>query len=76
MDESNRRWKQAPYLMRATAYVGMGLKEEAFASLQQVCEQRSKRPSLLVSLKVEPLFDPLRGDARYQDLLRCAHLSR
>jgi TolB-like protein/DNA-binding winged helix-turn-helix (wHTH) protein/lipoprotein NlpI len=53
------------------AYVGAGLKEKAVASLQEACKEHS---SLMVALKVDPLFDPLREDPRYEDLLRCVHL--
>ena len=53
------------------AYVGAGLKEKAFASLQQACQEHA---SFLVGLKVDPLFDPLRNDPRYDGLLRCVHL--
>ena len=59
-------------MARATAEVGMGLHEEAFASLQQACREHS---NLLVSLKVDPIYDPLRGDPRFEELLRCVHLA-
>lgn len=53
------------------AYVGAGLEEQAFAFLQRACREHS---SSLVGLKVDPLFDPLRDDPRYDGLLRCVHL--
>ena len=53
------------------AHVGMGLKEQAFAGLQEACRTHS---SFLVALKVDPFFDPLRDDPRFQDLLRCVGL--
>ena len=56
---------------RIVAYLGLGLKEEAFAALQQACEGRW---NAVTALKVDPIFDPLRDDPRYQDLLRCAGL--
>ncbi len=49
------------------AYVGTGNKDQAFAYLEQAYAQHS---STLTTLKVEPGFDPLRSDPRYQDLLR------
>ncbi|HET6373257.1 MAG TPA: winged helix-turn-helix domain-containing protein [Candidatus Polarisedimenticolia bacterium] len=72
MEESNRHSKVASHWLRATAYLGMGLKEESLACLEQACKEHS---SVLVSLKVEPIFDPLRDDPRFQDLLRCVRLA-
>jgi tetratricopeptide (TPR) repeat protein len=49
------------------AYVAMGKKEEAISVLQAAYRQHS---NLVTSLKVDPAFDPLRGDPRFQELLR------
>jgi len=49
------------------AYRGTANKDQAFAYLEKAYLQHS---STLVTLKVEPGFDPLRSDPRYQDLLR------
>jgi len=56
----------SPYLI-AVVYVGLGVKEQAFAWLEKAYQDRS---AALLWLKVEPLFDPLRSDPRFQDLLR------
>jgi eukaryotic-like serine/threonine-protein kinase len=56
----------SPYLT-ALIYLGLGDKEQAFAWLDKAYQDRS---SLLIWLKVEPLFDTLRADPRFQDLLR------
>jgi len=48
-------------------HLGMGDKEEALADLEK---SYSEHLSVLASLRVEPAFDPLRGDPRFQDLLR------
>lgn len=55
------------------AYVGIGDKDQAFAYLEKAYLRHS---STLTSLKVEPGFDPLRGDPRYQDLLRRVGLAQ
>jgi hypothetical protein len=73
MEESQRRSGQDPLALHATAYLGMGLKDEALASLQQACE---KRAGFLVWLAVDPIYDPLRSDPRFQNLLRCVGLAR
>jgi TolB-like protein/DNA-binding winged helix-turn-helix (wHTH) protein/Flp pilus assembly protein TadD len=49
------------------AYVAMGKKEEAISVLQTAYREHS---NLVTSLKVDPAFDPLRGDPRFQELLR------
>jgi tetratricopeptide (TPR) repeat protein len=72
MEESNRQWKLEPFQLRATAYLGMGLNDEALAALEQACENHS---SFLVSLRVDPIYDPLRQDPRFHELLHCVHLA-
>lgn len=54
---------------RHFAYVNLGLGEhdEALQWLERAYEERH---GFLVSLKVEPKFDPLRDDPRFQDLMR------
>jgi len=56
----------------ALGYVGVGDKDQAFAYLEKAYTQHS---ITLVVLKVEPRFDPLRADPRYQDLLRRVRLA-
>ncbi|HEV2385928.1 MAG TPA: winged helix-turn-helix domain-containing protein [Candidatus Acidoferrales bacterium] len=50
----------------ADAYAGLGDKDQALAWLEKAYAQHSIE---LVSLKVDPGYDPLRGDPRFQDLL-------
>jgi TolB-like protein/tetratricopeptide (TPR) repeat protein len=52
----------------AIVYVGLGEADQAFQWLERACEERSF--SMLMSLKAEPRLDPLRSDARFQDLGR------
>jgi TolB-like protein/Tfp pilus assembly protein PilF len=59
--------------MLVTAYLGMGRKEEALALLQKAYSEHS---NLMTFLKVEPVFDPLRGDSRFQELMRRVHLTQ
>ncbi len=51
----------------AEIYTALGNKSEALASLAKAYEQRANR---LVEIKVEPAFDPLRSDGRFQDLVQ------
>lgn len=55
----------------ATAYIGMNDKEQALAWLERAYEQHSTE---LVNAKVDPIYDPLRGDPRFRDLLVRMHL--
>lgn len=49
------------------AYIGLGDKDQVFTWLEQGYEEHS---NILRFLKVDPAFDPLRGDPRFADLLR------
>jgi len=51
----------------AVIYVGLGEKDQAFRWLQNAYEERS---SWLPLVAVNPVFDGLRSDPRFQDLLR------
>src|SRR5713101_353155 len=51
----------------AQAYMRMGEKEKAFGWLEKAYEEHD---SGLVSLAVEPMFDPVRSDPRFRDILR------
>ena len=51
----------------AILYAALGDKEKAFASLKKAYTERDFQ---LTSLKVEPGYDPLRDDPRFQDLMR------
>ena len=49
------------------AHLGVGDKEEALVDLEKAYSEHS---NFLTNLKVEPAYDPLRSDPRFQDLLR------
>jgi TolB-like protein/Tfp pilus assembly protein PilF len=55
------------------AYIGMGNNDQAMAWLERAYAQRSNG---LTGLKVDPLYDPLRGDPRFQNLLRRVGLAQ
>ena len=69
LEELKERSKQRYVSWRdiAVIYAGLGDKDQAFACLEKAYELRD---SGLVFLKVDPLFDPLRSDPRFQSLLR------
>jgi Flp pilus assembly protein TadD len=50
----------------AIVYLGLGENEEAFTWLGEAYKERS---NILQFVKVHPLFDPLRGDRRFADLV-------
>ncbi|MDQ3012837.1 MAG: hypothetical protein M3X11_19285, partial [Acidobacteriota bacterium] len=51
----------------ALVYTGLGHKEQALDQLDKAYEDRA---GWLINLKVEPRFDSLRSEPRFQDLLR------
>lgn len=51
----------------ALIYAGLGMKEEALVWLEQAYQQHSQ---MMVSLKVDPRFDSMRPDPRFQALMR------
>jgi tetratricopeptide (TPR) repeat protein len=51
----------------ATAFIGTGETDQALAWLEKGCRQHS---NVATTLKVDPLFDPLRNDPRFVELLR------
>jgi TolB-like protein/DNA-binding winged helix-turn-helix (wHTH) protein/Tfp pilus assembly protein PilF len=57
----------AASLLVVEAYVATGRKEEALALIEKSYREHS---NLVTTLKVEPALDPLRGDPRFQELLR------
>ena len=53
-------------------YIALGDKQRALDSLEQALSLHS---NIITSLKVDPAFDPLRGEARFQVLMRQAGLA-
>jgi tetratricopeptide (TPR) repeat protein len=58
-----------PAIFVADVHVGLGEKDKAFEWLEKGFEERS-----LMFTKVDPMFDPLRSDPRFADLLRRMNL--
>jgi serine/threonine-protein kinase len=57
----------------ALAYIGVGNNDAALSSLEKAYAQRS---NFLTALKVEPVYDPLRDDPRFQELSRRVGLAQ
>jgi tetratricopeptide (TPR) repeat protein len=54
------------------ANIGTGRKDQAIALLQQAYSEHS---NIVTSLKVDPRYDALRGNPRFQELLRSLSLT-
>jgi lipopolysaccharide biosynthesis regulator YciM len=61
----------APYDI-AVVYAGLGDKDETFRWLEAGYREKC---FWMVWLKIDPRFEAIRGDPRYQDLLRRMHLT-
>ena len=71
--EERARREHVPAFAFALAYTGLGDLEQAFAWLERAVESRDE---LLAENFMDPLFDPLRGDARYERVLARLGASR
>jgi len=71
LQDMNRRQKTDPAMI-LYAYLGVGNKEQSFALLEKAYTQHS---NALTVLKVDPIYDPLRSDTRFQDLLHRVRLA-
>jgi hypothetical protein len=56
-----------PAICFALVYAGLEDADQAFTWLTRACDERHNR---LAYLKVEALWDPLRSDSRFTELLR------
>jgi tetratricopeptide (TPR) repeat protein len=72
LEQWNRRQPLDPFPI-FRAHIGMGNKDQAFAYLEKAYLEHS---NALATLKVDPIYDPLRSDPRFQDLLRRAGLAQ
>ena len=70
LDDAEERSKRGEYVGAAEfayAYTRFGDKEKALAWIDKAVDQRTRYP---LELKVNPLYDPLRGDPRFQASLK------
>jgi len=65
--EKTARGEYVPAVEYVTAYMRLGDKEQAFAWVAKASEERNR---LAFEIKVNPIFDPLRGDSRFESLLQ------
>jgi len=66
--------KYVPAGYRAMIYTGLGEKDKAFEWLEQSYEEHYIVGDATGAIKVEPIFDPLRSDPRFANLLRRMNL--
>ena len=76
LDKLNERSKDGyvPAGARARIYAGLGDKDKIFQWLETAYAERSIAGTLPGMIKVDPVFDPLRSDPRFKDLLRRMNL--
>ncbi len=66
LDELASKGRYISPVARSLVYVGIDDKEQALALLEEAYETRD---GWMSDVNVEPAFDPLRDDPRFQDLL-------
>ncbi len=67
LNEKAKRGEYVPALDYARAYTRLADKEQAFVWLAKAERERNR---LIFDVKLEPIYDSLRDDARFQDLMR------
>jgi tetratricopeptide (TPR) repeat protein len=72
LEAMNAAPPQDPVAM-TMAYIGVGDNDAALSSMEKAYAERS---NLLTALKVEPVYDPLRENPRFQELLRHVGLAQ
>jgi len=56
-----------PAYVFAVLHMGLGEKDRAFAAMEQAVQERS---TILILLNRDPVWDPIRSDPRFADLVR------
>jgi hypothetical protein len=67
LDQLSATYAYVPRWFLSIIWVGLSDNERALQALE---EAFGDREPCLVSLKVEPIFDPLRDDNRFTDMIR------
>ncbi len=67
LDQLSAAYAYVPRWFLSIIWVGLNDNERALQALE---EAFGDREPCLVSLKVEPIFDPLRDDNRFTDMIR------
>jgi len=75
LDQLNElsKHKYVPAECLARVYLGLGEKDKAFVWLEKAYDERAMG-GVITLLKLDPIFDPLRPDPRFADLLRRMNL--
>ncbi len=71
LDQLSRHRYVSPFC-KVMVYIGLGEKDRAFEWLERAYEERIWHLGVLAA---DPMFDPLRSDPRYTDLLRRMNLT-
>lgn len=66
-------WPNEPSAMLSEAYIGSGDKSAALDTLEDAYRKHS---TALIALKVDPVYDPLRREPRFQHVLRQVRLAQ
>lgn len=66
--ELTQRGEFVPALEQARAYLSLGEREQALRWLAKACEEHTVA---VMFLKVDPLYDDLRADPRFQEIAAC-----
>jgi hypothetical protein len=69
--EELSKQKYVPAFFIAIIYVGLQEKDQAFEWLEKAYQERNPN---LVNLKVQPIFDPIRSDPRFANLVQRVRL--
>jgi tetratricopeptide (TPR) repeat protein len=73
LEQFARQRPSDPMQMLPVAYLGVNEKEKALTWLGKSVQERS---SIIMTLKVDPMYDPLREDPRFRELLRRVGLAK